>query len=1426
MFLAVAVDSLNNVVMGGSFTTVNGTNSPGLARLLHSGAMDTNFHFNLGIGVKGTVNSVAVQSPGNQVVFGGSFSQVNQTMLNNIARLNFNGSVDTTFSPGVGVNGPVNAVAIQTNQNILIGGQFTSVGTVRRMGYARLLPNGWVDTSFLDTSYNQFAGLINHYYNPYAVNPNDLPEPANYNTPNYVNALAVQPSGNILVGGSFVRLGGGFFRDDVNVRWNLASVIGASTPGPQSPGTPGGIGNCPGNVGFTQSSYSAGDTSGSLFVTVDRVNGSLGPVNLVMGTNTLPPGPGAATAADFGLVANGVAAYPHLEVIYVNGYGWRDCDYEYGANNHTTVNGLIFPLELSIFDDKAAQQNLFASLSLLSVNDLNTFSLGGMPIPIYPAPGIAAASLEIIDDNVSPGTLGFSAANYNVVESAGYVTVSVLRTNGSSGSVSVNYQTQPGFTYDPGVQPAVAGTDYTTTSGTLTFRSGATSNGFNVPIANFSSNQPNKYFNVLLSNPTGGAGFDTNTPPILVTNAVVTIVDNHFLPGHLSFTSPSSSTTKGGTATVGVQRTAGAAGILTVQLLTQDGTGSNGVNYTAVSTNLQWTDSDVAVRYVSIPTLEDHIVEGTKTFNVILTNAIVANNVSGAPTNSYVLIYPSNAVVSILNDDFYGQLNFSPTNVNVLQNGGQVVVTVARTSGTEGTITVGYATANGAGLAPPYQTALAGTNYGAVSGTLTFLPGVTSQTFTVPIYYTPAETNAANRVVSLLLFNPTPPATNLLETFPVPGTITILDNQLVTGAPGSVDPTLLTGSGFSGAVNSLSLQPDGKILAGGLFSYVNQLPFSKLARLNGDGSVDTGFLSQMAGADGPVQMVLGLAPAAGQTDGPILVVGSFTNMDAIPRNNIARLNLDGSLDETFNPGSGADNTIYAVVETLLAPTTNNGAPVPAYIIGGAFANYNNVPRSGVARLTSAGQVDLNFNPGNGVTSANGAVHALAVDANGNVIVGGDFTSFNNGSYRHLVRLTPNGSVDPAFSPDTGSAAADSVHAILIQPNGQILIGGVFTTVNGVNMNHIARLNPDGSLDASFNAGVGANDTVEALALDSQGRILLGGEFTRASGVTRNSITRLNPDGTVDPNINFGLGANGPVYSLSIQANDEINVAGSFAIFGTNSQNNFTRLFGGEITGPGTLAFTQSYFGVVADQTNAVVSVQRTGGTGNATFPVVSALFTTSDGTALNGVDYTGVTNTVSFPIGETVTNVLVPVINNGVVGGNRVFNVNLSQPVAAALGSPSAAQVVITNANCAVSFSSMNYRESENVPGGTAVIPVVRIGNPAITLTVDAYTGASGSAIPGVDYTPVFSQMVFSPGVMTNLLLVPLLNNVNMQSDETVDLELSNATSGFLTSPSEATLTIATVYAGPGVVSFGQPNYTVSEAAGMRSSSPSFAATV
>ena len=150
------------------------------------------------------------------------------------------------------------------------------------------------------------------------------------------------------------------------------------------------------------------------------------------------------------------------------------------------------------------------------------------------------------------------------------------------------------------------------------------------------------------------------------------------------------------------------------------------------------------------------------------------------------------------------------------------------------------------------------------------------------------------------------------------------------------------------------------------------------------------------------------------------------------------MNLDGSLDTSFNPGAGPDNTVYAIVQTFLAPATNNGPPVSAYLIGGSFANYNGQPvGTGLARVTSTGQLDPNFNPGNGVTSTNGAVHALAVQGNGQVIVGGDFTSFNNAAYHHLVRLNVDGSLDLTFNADTGTSSRSA----RCMPSASSLTGG-------------------------------------------------------------------------------------------------------------------------------------------------------------------------------------------------------------------------------------------------------------------------------------------------------------------------------------------------------------------------------------------------
>jgi uncharacterized repeat protein (TIGR01451 family)/uncharacterized delta-60 repeat protein len=1398
---AIATDSSGNIILGGDFLHVGGSNLIYVARLQTNGAVDPGF--NPEIGPDGTVYSVAVRSD-NEILIGGAFQSYNLYSRAGVALLQTSGAVDTGFTPGTGVNGVVYSAILQPNNDVVIGGQFNNVNGSRRLSVARLLPSGWVDTSFMDTGYNQFAGLV-------------VPD---FNDPlSIAYTMALQSDGNIMIGGSFTNVGGGSARDDVHTKLNVARLIGTSTVGPQTGG--GGIGNCPGNITFTQNPYTVDDTAPGLYVTIARENGSLGPAQVTLGTNLYSPGPGSATPADFGLKLPDIALfdeiYNHWWVQAYGSYGWRQADGFYGDNINIQppIGGDkgYSALNLVIHNNKSALQNLTAGLTELNVNALDLFQLGGVSIPLYPALGTPNATLEIINDNFPPGFVGFSQTNFIAIDTSNSVTISVVRTNGTYGPISVYYYTANGT--------AISGLQYTgsptpSSRTQLTFNGGNSANvaTFTIPIIPQSTVTNSRTFKIMLTQANPSSALDTNVPPTLFTNATVTIIDGVFSAGHLAFTAPTYSALKGGVATIGVQRLGGALGQLQVQVVTSNGTATNGLNYTAVTNTLLWTNQDTGIKTITVQTLQDNTVEGPKTVNLALINA---TNIGNTSSNNLILTSPSTAVLTIVDTDSYGDLSFVVPNFNILQNAGQALITVVRTNGTTGTISASYTTLNSTNVLLPSLPGQAGTNYGATNGTLTFGPGVTSQSFIVPIYYTPTESNVANRVVTLELFGGSPSA--VTNQFPVFASLTILDNQLINNPAGSVDQTTQSGTGFNGPVNSLALQPDGKILAGGNFTFFNQYPFNNVARLTAAGNYDTNFLFNMTGANGPVSQILSQPPNPSQLNGPVLIAGDFTQVDVTTRGGVARLNVDGSIDETFSPGSGADNSIFAVASTAVQTGNTNQPPALAYYLAGNFANYDGTPSGGITRVNAAtnspgyqGNPDPNFSVGQGLTGNNSVIRALGVQANGQVIAAGDFTSFDGVTYNHLVRLNPDGSVDSTFTPSTGTNATGSVRAVAVQSDGRILVGGLFTNVNGVNCNHLARLNSDGTLDTNFNVGVGGDNSVLTIALDSQQRILVGGEFSHFSGVTRNGITRLNPDGTVDPTINFQSGADGGyVDAIAIDRNDEIDLGGGFSSFEGMAENNFVRLYGGANAGEGTIQFSQAVYGVLQNGTNATVLIQRLGGEGTTLQPTVSITFSTSDGSGTAGVDYTNITTNLTFPLGETYQTVTIPIINNVLVGSNRTVNLTLSSPVLAGLGVQSTAVLIITNVNSAVSFSAQTYNQSANAPGGSAIIPIVRIGNPNSTVSVTVYTGTNGSATPFTNYIPQTNILVFNPGVLTNYFLVPIINATNMFSDQTVDLEMSNSVGAFLGAPSSATLTINSVFKGPGVISFAQTNFAVSE---------------
>ncbi|MFN6946381.1 MAG: T9SS type A sorting domain-containing protein [Cytophagaceae bacterium] len=360
---------------------------------------------------------------------------------------------------------------------------------------------------------------------------------------------------------------------------------------------------------------------------------------------------------------------------------------------------------------------------------------------------------------------------------------------------------------------------------------------------------------------------------------------------------------------------------------------------------------------------------------------------------------------------------------------------------------------------------------------------------------------------------------------------------------GSLDTSFDPGTGtddlydelVSGSIKAISIQSDDKIIIGGSFQYFNGLEANGIARLNTDGTLDTSF-------DPGTGISAGVESIAIQSDGKILIGGTFTSYNGTERNRIARLNANGTVDLSFNPNSGFDNTVKSI--TILDDDK--------VIIGGHFTSYNGTGRDKIAKLNADGTLDVSFNPG---TEFNGSVNSTSIQNDGKILVGGQFTSINRRERNYIAKLNANGTLDASFYSVTGFN--EVVNSISIQPDDKIIAGGNFSSFNGTERNNIARLNADGTLDASFDPGSGFNGPVWPTATQGDGKILVGGEFLSFNGTARNYFARLNPNGTLDASFNPNV--NGEVYAITIQSDGKLLIGGNFTIINGTERNRIARL---------------------------------------------------------------------------------------------------------------------------------------------------------------------------------------------------------------------------------------------------------------------------
>jgi len=1386
--VAVAVDASGRVVIGGSFDSVAGVTCGAVARLNVDGSLDTTFAPGIGTFNPDTlatdpIDAVAVQ-PNGQILIGGSFSYLDLVNYNGLARLNTDGTVDLTFHPGNGTLNPVtgnadtvDAILLQPDGNILIGGNFTTYNQTRRVGMARVQPDGSLDTSFMDTAYNQFAGVPNHYHNPNAVNQALYPT---INTRNIIYALALEADGNVIIGGSFARVGGGSTRDDIHPRSNVARLIGGATPGP-------------GNMELSYSSYTVNNSDGYLYVSLVRTNGNLGITSATFSTNTAAPGPGIASGADFTLLNQ--YTLPTWDTAWANG-AW-DYDFgDYGPNYNlsppaprgsgaTTGNPDVY---VYVSNPGNITGNLSANFAMSS--PISQFSLGGQYIPLGAALGAqSTAPLTIIDNNINAGVLGFSSPTYSVVENGSSATITVTRTNGSAGSVTVGYATSNGT--------ATNGIDYIGITNTVTLGIGVTSTNFTIStLGHYASIQPDKTVNLRLFTPIGGATLG-------LANATLTLINGNYQPGHVSFSAADYPINENaGPAVITVNRLGGSVGTLGVTVIVAGGPAVNGavngVNYIASTNTLTWASGDATSRTITVPVMDDGVVTPNLVAYLQLTNSVV----NGTNNPEPLAFGSTNATLTIDNIDSAGSMQFSSPAFAIKKYGGYALIPIVRTNGSVGTTTIAFSTIPG--------TALPGSSYTPTNGVLTFTNGQVCEYISVSVTNNPAVSGLT--YLSLVLTNPTGGAIAGITTNV---NLYIIDSDIVNETPGSADTTYSTYAGFNNNVYAMALQSNNQLLVGGDFTMADGIARNRIARLNSDGSLDPDFSlpSSTMGANGSVRSI------AIQSDGRILVGGFFTNFNSVARGHIARINPDGTLDSLFNPGSGADNLVYAVAQTTVAGQSK-------VLLAGAFASVGGNTFNGVGRLNSDGTPDSLFNLGG--LGANATVYALAVQPDGKIVIGGDFTAYNGATnFNHIARLNPDGSVDTNFAVSV-TGPSDSVRAITLQLDGKILIGGIFTSVNGVALNHIARLNPDGTVDASFVPGLGADDAVFSIALQTDTRIVLGGEFRNCSGVTRNRITRLNPDGSVDPSINFGTGANDFVGAIAVQEDtiagyptnvpdEKIIIGGGFTQYDGVAHPHLTRIFGGSIGGSGSFEYSSASYQVDEYGTNVLITVLRTGGTTNTlTGDVFVTAYTTTNGTAVSGVNYTGVTNILDFPLGEVVKTFTVPVMGDGVVTPNLTMEMLLTNATApATVTGQTWAWLTIINDDSTLSFSSANYSAPKNIVSGTAAINLVRQGGTNSTATVTFFTTTNGTALVGTDYTPVAQTVTFGPNVSTVTVNVPINNNGIAEGNRTVGLQLANPTGTTLISPTNATLTIIDTASSPGQLTFAASNYSITEGGGL-----------
>jgi uncharacterized delta-60 repeat protein len=1136
---ALAVAGDNKIVVGGAFTRMDTANYAGIARLRANGDLDPQFNPGSGVG-SGEVRAVAVQAD-KKIVIGGLFSQINGQIHGNLARLNDDGSVDAGFA--VAADGPVYALALQADGKLLVGGAFTNIAGGARQCVARLATNG-----LLDGSFSAAARL-------------DGP----------VDSIAVQPDGRIVVGGEFARAAGlphtclvrlnddgtvdSTFDTGQGLKAGLRSLAGLPVPPaplrmPDLDRIVGGkattIDQFPYQVAIINYPYNPTNIWNDQFcggsILADSwiltaahcmVGQSTNGVAVAVGvTDLTQPQQGTIFRVDKIIIHPGYRASTHVDDVALMHLA-----------EPITFGGAYAAAAVQLVTPADATAGLTATGVMATITGWgNTSGTGGANYPF----------------NLQVGAVPITATS---AYAAGSITPDMLMAGFAQGGVDTCQGDSGG--------PLVV----TNGSGTI-LQAGVTSWGNGCALANYPGvyARVSTFYDWIQSNITG----TTNQPPVVIerlaVHAVAVQPDGRILIGG-NFTNYDGAAcnffgrvSSNGRLDSVFNTGRGANDIVRALALQPDTAVLIGGDFTTINDiprnhlarihgDDQW--SPVGVEFVA------------SVFRVSETNGAVQILIrrSGGSTNTgFSVDFATSDLTASNGLDYLGYTNtltFGPgdtfrTNtiailddgmvtgnklvqltlfnapLNVYLGGGSTALLVIedkektiRLSSTNYVVSEAATNAvievlregNLAGkiyvtFMTLPGTATPGLDYLTINTNLVFADGETNKTVLVPVIYDTLQ--EVQETAFLALTNPI----NCILSSPSNAVLKIVD--VILGL-GGVNPAFDPGAGAGSPgrlVRALGLCPDGKILVGGAFTVFDNQPRNYVSRLNLDGSLDLSFDP----GQGPNGMVVAVGALP---NGKALIGGSFTNVSGAALTSIARLNTNGTLDGTFKQPS----LLNAALTSMIVQT--NGKTV----VGGGFTQ----PAPFLARIRTDGGPDTGFDVG---TGPDAIVHAVCLDSNGPVlqmVIGGAFNSVNGYPENKVARIRVDGDVDRTFIPPEVNDGL--VQAVAVDANDRVLIGGSFTTLDGSYHPGLARLNVDGSLDETFNPTF--DGAVYALVVQPDGKLLVGGTFTTVNQTNRGRIARLLPDGSLEQGFAAGSGADGTVFSILYLPDNGILIGGGF-----------------------------------------------------------------------------------------------------------------------------------------------------------------------------------------------------------------------------------------------------------------------------------------